>query len=311
MHYKVTLLSSVLVLEAMTACFIGHAQQITRDDFDLPGLNLDMPFDSVLAQLGKPISIHCQAVDTNYVGFYYQSLIAWRNNVSNTLYGLDIRSPELRTRRGLKLGDSVSKAERLYGSPIWRGGDFDFLGPYEYPIQRPYYARLYLAGDYHLGIISRDTIVTKTLMFRDLWLDDDDYNVGFLKLDSPFVSVAARLPKPDSERVFLENPGYIGAYYPHFVIWREATKGSVVALDVYDPSFETNRGLRIGDSVEKIEKLYGNRNWTVGHFSRVGPYDASFKEYTQATIFGASYYLIFFTKNGKLVKILSYAGVDE
>ena len=299
------------VIVALTATRLSHAQRLTRDDLDLPVLKLDMPFDSVLVRLGKPNGIRRHEVDTNYVGYYYPRLIAWRNQVSNTLIGLDIKDPTIRTRRGLKLGDSVNKAERLYGKPNWVGGDFEFMGPYEYPIHRHSISRLYLADDYHLVIISHDTIITKILIFRELWLSVDDYNISFLKLGSPFDSVAAHLPQPDSVRPFQGDSAYIGSYFRKLVVWRENPDGKVVAFDVYDSSLATRRGLRIGDSVSKIEKLYGNRKWRERDFVRSGPYDSAFRDYSEATIFGASYYFILFTKDGRLVKILSYLGVDE
>jgi hypothetical protein len=290
---------------------LSKAQPLTRSDFDLPVYRLDMPFDSVLVRLGSPLRIHHHVIDPNYEGFSYPKLIAWRNKLSNTLIGLDIKDPTIKTRRGLKLGDSVDVAERLYGKPLWVGGDFDFMGPYVYPIHRPSISRLYLDGDYHLVVVSHDTLVNRILLFRELWLNTDDYNIDFLKLGSPFDSVAVHLLQPDSVRPYQEDSGYSGYYFQKLIVWQDNSTGKVVAFDVYDSSYATRRGLRVGDSVSTIEKLYGNRRWREGTFSRVGPYDSGFRDYSEATIFGASYYFILFTKDGRLVKILSYLGVDE
>jgi len=142
-------------------------------------------------------------------------------------------------------------------------------------------------------------------------LSRDDFNFGALELGYPLDSVGLHLPRPDSARFFQDDPEYVGSFYPGLVVWRQSANGGIAALDIYSPKYSTRRGLKVGDSITRVERLYGKRSWVETEFSRVGPYDDSFSDYDEATIFGGSYYLIIFTKGERVVKILSYIGVDE
>ncbi len=274
-------------------------------------MRIDEPFDSVIKHLGTTKLIKVNGIDSNYIGFFYPKIIAWRNNGNNHLCGLDILDASIATRRGLKIGDLAQRIESLYGKPLWIGKRYDFLGPYEYPFRDYSKAWLYVNGDYHFVVLARGSRIVRMMLYRELWLETEDYNVEFLKLGDPFDSVISHLGKPDRIEPFEEGSAFTGFHYPKLVLWRDDTNKSLCAFDVYDSSLATNRGLRIGDSIQKIKELYGNRTWVEKDFGRAGPYDYTFKDYSQATIYGASTYLIFFTKGQRLVKILSYIGVDE
>ena len=146
----------------------------------------------------------------------------------------------------------------------------------------------------------------------------EDFRIGALDLNVSFDSVASALGVPDSIKTFDEEHDfhdYTAYYYKTGVVWSDNHDGKIWAFDVYDSSQVTHRGLRIGDSVSTLERLYGKRGWVEEKFSRVGPYDYSFRDYTEATIFEyyetTSWYLIVFTKDQKVVKLLFYIGVYE
>jgi hypothetical protein len=145
-----------------------------------------------------------------------------------------------------------------------------------------------------------------------------DMKVGFLTLGKPFDTVSAKLGRPDSLRTFdQEWSGFTAHYYPRLIVWTNNQDQRIWAIDIYDTSIATARGLRIGDSTKKINTLYPTRGPERKKFSRVGPYDYSFKDYTNVFILenpieeDKGWFLVLFTKNDRLVKMLYYLGVSE
>jgi hypothetical protein len=145
-----------------------------------------------------------------------------------------------------------------------------------------------------------------------------DLKVGALTLGASFDSIPASFGRPDSIKTFdQEWSDFTAHYYQKVIVWTKNQDRRIWAIDIYDRSLATYRGLRIGDSLDTIEKLYSKRNWIVPHFTRVGPYDYTFRDYTEATIYENSiqedegWFLILFTKKNRLVKMLFYIGVPE
>ncbi len=141
--------------------------------------------------------------------------------------------------------------------------------------------------------------------------------VGFLTLGASSESVSAKLGRPDSVRTFdQEWSAFAAHYYPRLIVWTNNQDNRIWAIDIYDKSFATARGLRIGDSTGKIRALYRKRWPERKEFSRAGPYDYTFKDYTGVFILENSteeegWFLVLFTKNDRLVKMLYYIGVSE
>lgn len=148
-------------------------------------------------------------------------------------------------------------------------------------------------------------------------LNRTDFKVGVLDLDVPFDSIVSLLGKRDSVKTFDKENDFnewTAHYYQKMVVWRGNQDGKIWAFDIYDTSYITNRGLRVGDSIGKIEKLYGVREWVDKEFSRSGPYDYSFKDYSEVTIleyYDKGWFFIVFTKGKEIVKMLFYIGVYE
>lgn len=95
--------------------------------------------------------------------------------------------------------------------------------------------------------------------------------VGFLTLGSPFDSVSAKLGKPDSVRASEQEwSGFTAHYYPRLIVWTNNQDKRISAIDIYDTSIATARGLKVGDSTRKIDSLYPKKWPERKHFSRVG-----------------------------------------
>ena len=149
-------------------------------------------------------------------------------------------------------------------------------------------------------------------------IERPDMKVGFLTLGASIESVSPKLGRPDSVRTFdQEWSDFTAHYYPRLIVWTNNQDNGIWAIDIYDTSFSTARGLRIGDSTKRIRALYPKRWPERKTFSRVGPYDYPFKDYTSVTILENSiekeegWFMVMFTKNDRLVKMLYYIGVSE
>jgi hypothetical protein len=149
-------------------------------------------------------------------------------------------------------------------------------------------------------------------------LNRSDFKVGFIELSCPLDSVIAHLGKAKRiEKMKQEHEGFTAHFYENLTVWVTDDNSKIWAFDFSDSSFATTRGLKVGDAVKRLEQLYGERSWTVKEFSRVGPYDNDFNDYSEATIYqywrdkNARWYIVFFIKNDKVVKFLLYIGIYE
>jgi len=143
-----------------------------------------------------------------------------------------------------------------------------------------------------------------------------DFIVSYIQLGSPVDSVAIHLGKAKKVKS-LKGEGFTAHFYDHLTIWLNDADNEIWAFDISDSSFKTHRGLKVGDSVKKVEDLYGKRNWTVEKFERLGPYDYHFTNYSEATIYeyrpdeDSAWFIIFYIKQKKVVKILFYIGIED
>jgi hypothetical protein len=164
----------------------------------------------------------------------------------------------------------------------------------------------------------------KTKLFGPDWiystsniqLNRNDFNIGILSLDIPFDSIKLKLGKPDSIKNDSESSGALAFYYPKLVVWVNNYNHHITAFDIYDTKFITFRGLKIGDSLSTALKLYPREMFhDTSAFHRSGPYDDSFKEYSQwrAYIYDLNeeegWLLAVFSKNNLIVKLLFYVSV--
>jgi hypothetical protein len=149
-------------------------------------------------------------------------------------------------------------------------------------------------------------------------LKKSDFKVGYIELAGSLDSVTAHLGKAIRiERLSAEWYGFTLCSYEKLNVWLNDDDDKIWAFDISDSLLMTCRGLKIGDSVKKLEDLYSKREWTERKFSRVGPWDDHFTDYNEASIYeywpteNDAWYIIFFLKKEKVVKILFYIGVYE
>jgi len=145
----------------------------------------------------------------------------------------------------------------------------------------------------------------------------DDFRAGHIKLGEQCDSTIALLGKPDSTVLCHDIwEGYTAYYYSKIIVWEDNDNSLVHAFEIGDPKYVTSRGLKIGDDLIKIEKLYP-RKLPEHNFHRLGPYNKAFKDYSEFRLYDYNFseidgwVLILFTKNCKLVKMLFYVGIPE
>lgn len=91
---------------------------ITLDDLQLGKVKLEMSYEEVVkAMQQKPE----KEVQDEYEGLEAKTLFFSDNTqiyiVDNTVYSINVTSPEYATPRGLKTGDSVKRLKEMYGEP--------------------------------------------------------------------------------------------------------------------------------------------------------------------------------------------------
>ena len=298
-------MSGLLLVDFITL----HAQPLTRADRSIGGLQLDMPFDSVLTRLGDPAGPHLVGIPATYEGYRYPGLVVWRDTLLNTLCGLDLLDAALQTRRGLKVGDPLERASQLYGKPLWAGTHFDEVGPYKYPIPRNDLTWEFETGDYHLIVVAKDAKIVRLSLYRHLSMDTEDFSGGPAKLGASAATVQTLLGKPDSISFADTLNSFSGLYYPGLLVWRSNSDKSIGAFEMLAPKYTTHRGLRVGDSIDMFRALYGTYYYEMAEFDRVGVYDQTFKDYDYACIIEG--YMVCYIKNDCVARILFYVGVDE
>lgn len=304
---------SLLVTTFLTFWFIlpARGQDWTREDFNVSFLKLNASFDSVSVHLGRPDTVYEDHIYHSYFRYQYPGLVVWRNKLSNRVRRFQIQSPSFLTRRGVRIGDSQDKIQRLCGSDGKMDTHFDIAGPFDYSFRDYSQIITYSRGDLHFTFFMKGQILVRMLAYVDLVLTNDDWTLGFLKLDSSFDSVTIHLGKPDSTTE--GDYGSTGFYYPKLVLWREDGKNTLFAMDIYDPTFVTHRGLRVGDPATKISSLYYDDHFGVDAvFERFGPYDFRFKDYSEVIVYAyGNNFFVVFTKGERVVKLLLYVGVSE
>jgi len=152
-------------------------------------------------------------------------------------------------------------------------------------------------------------------------LEAHDFRVGTLSLMLPVDSMLARLGHPDSTHTFQDDlwQEFIAYYYPRLVIWVNRNENTIWTIDDYDSTLATSRGIRIGDSVKSIDRVYPTKRIDTHsyRFARVGPYDVRFENYSEYRLYDYmraeddGWVLVLFTKDGILTKVLFYVGVPE
>jgi hypothetical protein len=286
---------------------LSREQSLTGADFVVSGLQIGITFDSVLVHLGKPAGPRVESLPGTYEGYRYSGIVAWRDTIVNILCGVDIGDRSVPTARGLRVGDSLARALKLYGKPAWSGEGFNNVRTFGGLIPRGEDAWKYEMGDYHFVVLAKNAKIVKMLINRQLVMVTEDFKVGPAKLELSVDTVVAHLGKPDSISFADTSNSFSGLYYPGLLVWRSNVDKKIGAFEMLDSTYVTHRGLRVGESSERFGSLYGTDYEEVDEFWRVGVYDASFKDYDIE--YGE--YMVCYAKNDRITRILFYVGVDE
>ncbi len=146
-------------------------------------------------------------------------------------------------------------------------------------------------------------------------LDLSDFKVGSLELKLPLDSVIAMYGETEKIKdLDKEHEGFKSYEYENFMVFIKEKNQEIWTFEVYDSTFETKRGVRVGDPKAKIDSLYKESRFRNKKFGRVGPYDYSFKQYTNYSVvqhYEKGWFIIFYFNESKLIRMLFYVGIRE
>ena len=104
--------------------------------------------------------------------------------------------------------------------------------------------------------------------------------------------------------------------YNDFTLYVNENNGTIYAYEIYSPSLVTSRGINVGDSFKDILEMYPY-TYKYESFTRCGPYDTNFKNYTHYVNYTLTYkeaddtawkgkIITFFLKDDVITKIFIY-----
>lgn len=153
-------------------------------------------------------------------------------------------------------------------------------------------------------------------------LKPTDFIVGPLFINESMDSLLSIIGKP----LRIEDIDGDKEYsYKNFTIWFN-DKNKVSAYQIMDSTFTLPRELKIGDSMQRVIKLFGKDFEANTLFERIGSYDYKFKDYSKYLLYQYdtgivdkdcntldNYYwmIAFYFKNNSLIRILFYEGICE
>ena len=144
-----------------------------------------------------------------------------------------------------------------------------------------------------------------------------DFAVGTIAVDAKIESILPTLGAPVRvDSVDDEEVGRFTAYYYEgLTIWTESPTGNISSFEISSSGLRTKRGLCVGDSVSKLERLYGKRQSETELLRAHNNYDMMFTDFTELKTYEYRqsehnvFYAIFYIKDSKVVKIYLYRGL--
>jgi len=103
-------------------------------------------------------------------------------------------------------------------------------------------------------------------------------------------------------------------YKMGIIIWADTVSNRVSSFEIASTAFTTSKGIRVGDSANKLEHVYGRpeREDRLNrlHFN----YDYTFNDFCEADIYehstdDSAWYHVFYIKDARVVRILVYEGL--
>ena len=136
-------------------------------------------------------------------------------------------------------------------------------------------------------------------------------NISFdIKMDSVIKSFG--LPKIIDTIDVFRTSDFLGYHYDGFIVWADRRTHEISSFDISKNEFMTQRGLKVGDSINKLIKLYGKGESVDELHMLYDIYDVRFKDYTKVIFYeyhpsdNDAYTVFFYIKHDKVVRIFMY-----
>lgn len=147
-------------------------------------------------------------------------------------------------------------------------------------------------------------------------LTEKDFIIGEIGIDVPFDAVRKTLGEPSKMDSLedLEVNNFRVYYYPGLIIWVANDSGTVSSFDISSPLYITSRKIRVGDDVVKLRILYGE-TLVEKELNRIHEnYDTAFNDFSELMTYeyrtdNKVYYITFYLKKSKVVKIYMFKGL--
>jgi hypothetical protein len=144
-----------------------------------------------------------------------------------------------------------------------------------------------------------------------------DFAVGKVAVDANIGSVLHSLGKPTKLDSLDDDEvgGFTVYYYGGLIIWTESPTGKISSFEISTSLLKTKRGLCVGDSVTKLERLYGKKPSESELDRAHNNYEMNFKDFTELKTYEYDqsehdvFYAIFYIKDSKVVRIYLYRGL--
>jgi len=160
-------------------------------------------------------------------------------------------------------------------------------------------------------------LALSSLTFAQPRFTKADFAIGKIAVDAKIESILPYLGKPIKIDSIEDDEvdGFTAYYFKDLIIWAETPTGKISSFDVSNPQFKTKRGLCVGDSVAKLERLYGKKESDTELDRAHNNFDVDFKDFTELKIYEYDqsehnvFYAVFYIKASKVVKIYLYRGL--
>ncbi len=153
-------------------------------------------------------------------------------------------------------------------------------------------------------------------------LTRDDFKVGAFDLDKPINSIIQKYGTPTHKSYPEGDTAYS---YKNFTVWVNESDNKINAFQIINSDFALTRCINIGDSLSKIIRLFKTPDEIGIKFERlVGPYDLKFSNYSSFVKYYFKtdkyephfdeyyhWYIVFYLKEDKVVRVLYYKGIFE
>ena len=143
-----------------------------------------------------------------------------------------------------------------------------------------------------------------------------DFAIGKISINGTIDSAVTIFGSPTKVDTLLDQAegDFITYHFNRVTIWVSRRTKKISSIDVSTSELSTFRGIKIGDSNNKLEKVYGAQP-SVTELNRLHEnYDVIFRDFTELKYYEyrpkvGAYYLCFYLNHSKIVKIYLFRGL--